>query len=261
MARGGFFSSFSSNSLVVAKNGTISSSNSYVSGQAVVVERSSSQSQCEYFPGGVGAICGDSSYNYNEKEYYRAGIGPVGYYYYNTFSDCGGNFCSGATWKHNVGLTASSLAGAAFPLQSEVEANDSPYAAQAITASSPIIGSVQKSTYANAGNTPVTVTVTLDGGTSVMISPTVEDWYSFSVASARTVKVKLNFETDPDADLDMYLMDSSGRTLYGYSVHDNPNLKDQNESISASLAAGTYTIGIDGDRTPHGPVSYTLQVE
>jgi hypothetical protein len=258
--RGGVFSSLPAGNLIVAHTGTISSYNNYVSGTAVVAERSSSQSQCQYFPG-VGTICGDSSYDYNEEEYYRSGIGPVGYHYYNTFSDCGGGFCSGATWRHNAGLSASSFTGAAYPLRSETEANDSPATAQTITTANPIVGSVSQSTYANLGNTVIYVTVTPDGGSPTAISPTVEDWYTLSIASARTVVVTLSFEGSPTADLDMFLTNSSGGTLYGYSVHDNPARQDQNESISVNLAAGTYRIGIDGFITPSGPISYTLYVE
>ena len=258
-AGGGFFSTLPS-TLMLAQVGTISAYNTYLTGTAVVAGRSASQSQCQYFPG-VGTICGDSSYNYTENEYFREGIGPLGYYYYNTFSSCGGNFCSGATWRHNVGVTASSRTGQANPLVAESEANDSPATADPITMTNPIIGTVTQSTLANAGNTVITVTVVDDNGNTATVSPTVEDWFSFALVSARTVKITLSFEGSPTSDLDMFLMNSTGTTLYGYSVHDNPAKQDQTESISVNLAAGIYRIGIDGYLTPAGAVTYTLQLE
>ena len=257
---GGFFTTLGT-TLSLGQVGTISTYNTYLTGTAIVTGRSSSQSQCEYFPG-VGSICGDSSYTYTENEYFRANIGPVGYYYYNSFSDCGGNFCSGATWRHNVGLTASSLTGQANPLVAESEPNDSPAAAQSLSKANPVIGVVSVSTTTNVGNTPITVTVVPDGGGSVTMTTLVEDWYKFSLVSAATVTITLSFEGSPTADLDVFLIDAAVTTLYGYSVHDNQVApKDQNERIIISnLPAGDYRIGVDAFLAP-GEVTYTVQLE
>ncbi len=92
---GGFFAALDAESLVVAEDGYIT--NDYISGPAIKAGNSASQDRCEYFGGDVGTICGDSSYNWDENEYYREEVGPVGYYYYSTYSDCGGGFCTSQT--------------------------------------------------------------------------------------------------------------------------------------------------------------------
>lgn len=257
---GGFFTTLPASTLNIAQSGAISSYNSYVTGTAIVAQRSSSQSQCEIY--GDITICGDSSYNYNEEEYYRVAIGPLGYYYYNTFEDCGGGFCSGATWRHNAGLTASSFTSQSNPLVTESEPNDSPATAQQITTANPVIGSVSQSTLANLGNTVISVTVLDDSNNSVAIQPTVEDWYSFSLATAATITITLSFENTAGADLDIFLMNSAGTSLIAYGVHDNLNRQDQYERVRVtSLAAGSYRIGVDGYLPASGAVPYTLQIE
>lgn len=257
---GGFFRAFPSGNLAIAQNGTISSSNTYISGTAIIVKVSGDKSQCQTI-GGM-QFCGDESYNYKWEDYYRPGIGPVGFYYDQIYSYSGGGFWSGGTWRHNVGLTASSLINQNNPIINEIEANNSPATAQAITNNHPIIGTVSQSAYANVGNTVIYVTVVDDNNQSVNISPTVEDWYSFSLTSAVTVTITLSFEGDTTADLDLFLMNSSGAILYGYSVHDNPVRHDQHETIKiTNLAAGSYRIGVDGYNTPSGSVKYTLDLE
>jgi hypothetical protein len=257
---GGFFTTLPGTKLTLAQIGTISTYNTYISGTAIVAGRSSSQSMCEYYSG-IGTICGDSSYDRTENEYYRPSLGPAGYYYFYATSYSGGGFWSGNTWRHNVGLTASSFTGEPNPLISESEANDSSATADPITTANPVVGTVTQSTLANAGNTVITVTVTDDGGTTGTVSPTVEDWYSFTLASARTVTITLSFEGSTTADLDVYLLGSNGTTLYGYSIHDNPARQNQNERITKNLSAGSYRIGVDGYLTPAGAVTYTLQLE
>jgi hypothetical protein len=259
---GGFFTTIGATTLSIGQIGTISTYNTYLTGTAIVAGRSSSQSECEYFPG-VGSICGDSAYNYTENEYFRPNVGPVGYYYYNAYSYSGGGFSSGGTWRHNAGLTASSRSGQAYPLVNEIESNDSPATAQSISKTNPIIGVVSVSTTTNVGNTPITATVVPDSGGSVTITTLVEDWYKFTLVSAATVTITLSFEGDTTADLDVFLIDAAVTTLYGYSVHDNQAApKDQNERIKISnLPAGDYRIGVDAFLSPSGAVTYTLQLE
>ncbi len=43
------------------------------------------------------------------KEFYKGGLGLVGYYYYYGWSDSGGNFFSSFSWKRELGLVDSSL--------------------------------------------------------------------------------------------------------------------------------------------------------
>jgi hypothetical protein len=254
---GGFFTTFPASTLSIAQNGTISTTNDYIDGPAIVVQRSASQSQCEYFSD-YGTICGDSSYDYKEYEYYSGVTGPTGYYYYNSYFDWGGGFGSGATWEHNAGLTASSFTGQTNPLTNEVEPNDSPATARQVTLTSVIIGTVSQSALANVGNTLIPGIFVVD--------PTVEDWYRFTMASAGTVTITLSFQNYADADLDLYLMNSTGTDLAAsnsFSGDDNLlTTHAQLEYIQViDLPAGTYTIGVDGYATPAGPVEYTLQLE
>jgi len=257
-AGGGFFTSFPEGKLVLSRNGAISNTNTYVSGDAIVAQFSKSQSECEVIAGIT--ICGDSSYSFDKQEYYRSGIGPVGYYYYNSYWDCGGFYCSGGTWEENVGLTASSSTGQSNPLINEIEPNDSPATAQPISMGHAIIGNVSDSAYANLGNTVINVYVVDDNGNSGYITSTVEDWYSFTLIAGKTVTITLSFEGSPTADLDVFLMNSTGTSLYGYSIHDNPAKYDQHEKIIMYLGPGSYRIGVDGYSTP-SPVKYTLEVE
>lgn len=257
-AGGGFFTSFPEGKLVLSRNGTISNTNTYISGDAIVAQFSGSKSECEVIAGVT--ICGDDSYGFDKEEYYRSGIGPVGYYYTYSYMDCGGGFCSGGTWKENVGLTASSFTGQSNPLMNEIEPSDSPATAQPISMGRAIIGNVSDSAYANLGNTVINVNVVDDNGNSVNITSTVEDWYSFTLTAAKTVTITLSFEGSPTADLDVYLMNSTGTSLYGYSIHDNPAKYDQHEKIITNLGPGSYRIGVDGYFTPSS-VKYTLGVE
>ena len=257
---GGFFTAIPASTLTIGQVGSISTYNTYLTGTAIVAGRSSSQSQCEYFSG-VGTICGDSSYNYTENEYFRPNIGPVGYYYYNASSYSGGGFSSGVTWRHNVGMTASSFTGQAYPLVAESEPNDAPATAQSISKSNPVIGIVSASTMTGVGNSPITVTVVPDTGGSVRITTLVEDWYKFTQPAAGKTVITLSFEGSPAADLDVFLIDAAVTTLYGYSIHDNIVKKDQTETITInSLPAGDYRIGVDAFITP-AAVTYTLQLE
>ncbi len=269
---GGFFSTLPGSTLILAQNGTISTYNTYISGTAIVAGRSASQSQCQYFPG-VGTICGDSSYNYTENEYYRPNVGPVAYYYYNTFSDCGGGFCSGATWRHNAGLTASSRNGQTNPLVTGVTSINNAATATSISTSNPAMGSIYQPSLVNSNMTQINVTVVDDQGNTVnSYQPYVENWYTFTLVSAKTVTVTLSFEGSPsNTDLDLFLFSYASNalsTFRGYSVHDNPASTDQHERIVVqSLPAGTYRIGVDHAAPlavfpSNSPgVAYTLELE
>jgi len=252
-AGGGFFMSFPSN-LIQAKNGGIS--NTYITdSNAIVVERSSSQSECQYYPEIGGSICGDSSYTYNEKEFYKGGLGPLGYRYYNSYSDCGGGFCSGGTWDHNVGLTASSFKGNSLPFTSESEPNDTPSTGAPLTPPAVIIGDCLASD----------TNYYLYDSTLNPAAIYVEDWYTMTIITTggaqRTVKLSLDFEASTTADLDLFLFDANATNHIALSGKNNPALNDQNETITATLSAGIYRIGVDAYATPNGRVKYMLQVE
>ena len=226
-----FFAEFPGTTLIVAGSGALH--NDYVEGPAISAEQSSSQSQCQYYPD-VGTICGDSSYDYREVDYFRAGVGPIGYLYDNSYSDCGGGFCSGGSWLYHIGLESSTLSGGPS-LGDEVEPNDSRAAAQAITCPAVVEGSAA---HVEAGTS---VTLTFGGNTW---TTRVEDHYRFTLAASRPVTVALDFGTT-QADMDLLLWNDGTGALVGVSLVDNPATGVYEESITATLGAGTYVIGVD----------------
>jgi len=79
-------------------------------GSAIVVGRADSQSECEIIAGL--RICPrQESYSFTEREWFRPGVGAVGYNYRISSSFSGGGFFSSHTSEENVALVASSLRG------------------------------------------------------------------------------------------------------------------------------------------------------
>jgi hypothetical protein len=285
----GYFTSISSSALVTGNDGQID--NDYITESCVVVSQSDSEAQCEYYPG-VGNICGDSSFSWTENEYYKEAIGPIGYYYYNTFSDCGGGFCSGATWKHNVGLVASSLRGDTADYDFEAEPNDSPGTAQTITPSWDVHGycgdedggtvmALNEIPEAEPNNHPQLTAQTLDQPTvidgdindgdlytaidfdyySTNFQRAVEDWYTFTLASSTTVNIELNHEGPPDStQIQLYLFNDTGTTSMGdiIALDEQTQPTTATRSIGRVLSPGTYLIGVDAWDTGSASVGYTL---
>jgi hypothetical protein len=246
---GGFFFTVLPTTLIAGKNSSIS--NDYLNAAAIKAGRSASKSECEHYPG-IGQICDDNSYDYTESDYFREEVGCLGYYYYNSYTDCGGGFCSGATWKHNVGLTASSFTANTLPLIQELEPNNSPSAPQSITFPGVIRGDCR------VGDANYHLTLPTQNPPDKYV----EDWYRFTLTAPKTIKISLDFEAYTTADLDLYLFDNSSTpALLAFSGKDNPTSKDQNETITKTLPAGTYRIGVDAYATPLGLAKYTLQVE
>lgn len=244
---GGFFLTLSSSTLTVANNGTPNSKDTWISGSpAIVTGSSGSSGECQYFPG-VGTICGSSSSSsYTEQEYFRPSFGPVGLYRFGAFSSQTGSSSS----ETDIGLTASSLNGDAYPIVSESEPNDSSSQAQTITVANLIVGTAAPGDTGTMTQVPV--------GT-VVYSVLMQDWYKLVVPAAGPVKIILDFENSPNSDLDLYLFDASLK-LIDYSANDNLTSKQWNETISNSnLPAGTYYITVNAFATPSGvAATYTL---
>ncbi len=116
-AGSGFFETrFDSDELSEAKAGSLTERDPIAGwpgvqfGPAVVVGRAGSQSQCEVIEGR--RICPrEEAYSFSEREYYRPGVGAVGYYYQLSASFSGGGFFSSSQFEENVALVASSLRG------------------------------------------------------------------------------------------------------------------------------------------------------
>lgn len=250
---GGFFTAFGSTTLVTARSATLT--NDYIDTSAISAGRSFNQSQCEFFPG-IGTICGsDTSQTVIENDYYKPDVGPIGYFLKNTFSSCGGGFCSFSEREHHLGLTASSFAGGSLPFVSEsTTLHNGPSNAQAAGMPAVIQGDVHE---ADGGFS----TTVLIGGQSVPV--VIEDWYRVTLAAQRTLTITLSFEGNPTADVDLYLFTNAipGPSQHSASVTDNVAENISNETISVTLAAGTYYIAVDGWQTTDGRVPYVLQVE
>ncbi|UCF94053.1 MAG: PPC domain-containing protein, partial [Desulfobacterales bacterium] len=182
-----------------------------------------------------------------------AGLGPAGYYYYNTFSDCGGGFCSGGTWTHHVGLTRTSLRGDTLAVDFEVEPNDSPGTAQ--VASLPFVvqadidrndlGTFNSAIFWNQDNS----------------DQEAQDWYTFTLDSQTAVAIHLDFSGSPTlTDLDVYLFNSTANTNIDYSVADNAGTGVYTETLSTTLDAGTYVLGVQAFITTER-VTYSLSIQ
>jgi hypothetical protein len=266
-AGGGFFVDFPNSKLITAKSGTIS--NNYISGAAIQTGQSISQTECQIILGI--RICGDSSINYNEYEYFMGGIGPVGYYYFNQYSYSGGGFSSGGLLKDNVGLSVSSLRGEAvsYDLEiPEIEPNHGCirmcFSGICVCTTQTIKQSVDLHKVINADidkGDPGTVDTRAGDSTNNLV----QDWYQFTLYSSAVVSVIMDFSgSHPDNDLDIYLFDSSN--VLAKSIRDNKDLCSKNtadcqtEFIKYTLSPGTYLVGVQAWNTVSRS-NYTLIID
>ena len=74
-----------------------------------MVSNGQSSGGCIYFPDAGGTVCSDQSTTVQEREYYKRGIGPIGYYQYIGVTDNGGGFYTANTIKRNLELVGTSL--------------------------------------------------------------------------------------------------------------------------------------------------------
>lgn len=105
---GGFFIEFAANEAVTLAAGTFNGEYNTVS--ALVAGHSSSDGGCETILGTT--ICSDSSTRFSENEYYKEGVGPIGYDQDIFYSSSGGNFFTSTTIDRTVELIATSLSAA-----------------------------------------------------------------------------------------------------------------------------------------------------
>ena len=291
---GGFFSEWPTDTLIVASAGSIN--NDYITDtDAIMVGRSSSQSQCETIAGIV--ICGDQSFTSIDREYFKAGVGLLGYRFFKSFSFSGGGFSSGGSDEYNVGLVASSLRGDVVDYVLEIEPNNSVANAMPLTLPAKIRGNALSegdtfyggSTTLILNNTtevepndsdagaqvltlPVRISGTIrdiDSGTLTSSSPpgftpyqtSIEDWFHWQ-NDPQQLRFLLEYDASSGADLDMMV---GGLNFFDtYSTDNNPATgvyKEEAILNSTSQTSGTYRVVVDAFSTPNGPVDYTLRVD
>ncbi len=291
---GGFFSEFPDDTLIIASQGSIS--NDYINdSQAIRVGRSSSQSQCETILGIT--LCGDESFNRTEWEYFKPGLGLLGYRYFHSWSFSGGGFSSGGSDTYDVGLTATSLRGDSLDYSLEVESNNAVVDAMPLSlpanvrgdalsegedhyggSTAIILNSVDEIEANDSDNTaqdvllPVLIRGTIaatDNGTLTTSNPpgynsyqtSIEDWYHWQ-NDPRTLRLLLEYDPASEADLDLMM---GGLSFFdAYSVKDNNAENDYTEVInigSFDQTSGEYRVVVDAYLTPNGPVDYTLRID
>ncbi|MBU0992619.1 MAG: hypothetical protein KJ737_09015 [Proteobacteria bacterium] len=102
---GGFFTEIPDDTALTASNGTID--NEYTHTSAVSVGRTTGGGGCEYYHEIGQNVCDDDEYSYSEKEYYKSGIGPLGYVVRYTYSKT--DLTLSFTIIKDVGLVATSF--------------------------------------------------------------------------------------------------------------------------------------------------------
>ncbi len=106
---GGFWADQSDEVQMTAVAGSIQ--NEFIETQAIAIRTSDGQDFCQNVAGH--RICpNETEWTLSESEYYKGGIGPVGYHLYFGWSSNGGGFFTSFSHERHIGLVASSLAGA-----------------------------------------------------------------------------------------------------------------------------------------------------
>ncbi len=287
---GGFFTEWPS-SLIVAETGSINNDH-IVDDNLLRVGTSSNQSQCETIAGVT--ICGDESFTHTEYEYFKPGVGPAGYRYYNSFSSSGGGYSSGSTTERNLGLLASSFSGDTLTHVLEHEPNN--LVSNAMPVDIPVtiegqgwleddfggvtafvINTIQEIEPNDSDFAAQTITLPVlihgtasasDSGTLTAVSlfganyqSSLEDWYQWQ-NDPQELRFYLEYDAASGADLDILITETSSIITGG--IKDNNSTGEYfEEAISNAVhqTSGTYGIIVDAFSTPNGPVDYTLRVD
>lgn len=102
---GGFFTEVPDSTAMTASSSSID--NEYVSTSGVSVGRTISDGGCEYYYEIGQSLCDDEEYSYSETEYYKSGIGPLGYFVRYSYSKT--DLTISFTIKKEVGLVDTSF--------------------------------------------------------------------------------------------------------------------------------------------------------
>lgn len=250
----GYFGSMPSDTLFQAQSGNLD--NEFISGPIVMVSRSGSSGQCEYFPE-VGTICGSNTQeSFQQEEYFQSGVGPVGYYGFGSFSSQSGS----ASSETNLGLIEYSLSPVAGLDQLEVEPNDDPNRAHLIHLDSPLFGSVSDQ---EAGFVPASSPDLASAFPDFDLTTfRFQDWYEFMLEEPRSVTIRLEFSDNKrPTDIDVFVFDTLVNKLLGYSADNNIESGVLSEVVSVNLSPGKYFIAVWGFDTSGQIADYTLRFE
>ncbi len=104
---GGFFVDFPSDQEMTASTGTFPGVYNQV--PAIIVGRQLSQGGCTYYPSVGQDICTGDPLSITEREYYKEGLGPVGYFFESRVTFTGGGFTTSHRNTRTVELIDASL--------------------------------------------------------------------------------------------------------------------------------------------------------
>ena len=102
---GGFFVPFPGDQPMEAGQGTFSGAYNQLA--AIVVGRNLSSGGCTYYPSVGETICVGDPMSITEREYYKRGVGPLGYFFESSVSYSGGGFYTSHKRTRTVELIAS----------------------------------------------------------------------------------------------------------------------------------------------------------
>lgn len=102
---GGFFATFDQGANIQANERTVA--NEFITTNAVAASYQADQNICEVIAGV--RICSDNSFRITVDDFFKAGVGPVGYSYSRRTLDQGGGLTTSSEYYFEIGLVATSL--------------------------------------------------------------------------------------------------------------------------------------------------------
>lgn len=274
-AGSGFFTErFNADELIEATPSTITQDDAFAgwpgvrTGPAINIGRASSQGLCETIAGE--RICPrEETFDVKEREVYRGGVGPVGYFFDATFTFSGGGFFSSVQTTEAVGLVTSSLRGdtatsvdvlLAFQ-RVESEPNNSLQTAHPLSLPGVVSGDASQTD--SWGELRF-----FNDAIGEMQFIQLHDIFMFTVAQQQAVTITLNAEGGASADLNLLLFTLSSvegpDTIFidgqMADLIDLSTVNDPTETITVTLVPGTYFTAIQAFNTS-ARTDYSLTIE
>ena len=271
-AAGGFFRVKPADMISSASSGTISGID-YIEGEGIVIGGSDSSTDCTTVAG-YGTVCGGGGYEgWSKYEYFRDGIGPVGYrFYYSEFS-----WDWSSSTEHEIGLVASSLAGDEDFIVAEIEPNEYPDTTQQVASRQIIVGDVHQDDTTSTFDCPDSDTFTTSRrldlpakgatipGTTL---PTQYDIYTFHDSTqfvpepgSESFEAQLCFLTDDEStEVYLYVFALTDTDLVDLIGMDESDAWNRLTVEFTPTDGVTYVAAVHGVTTPER-ISYMLKLE